>query len=159
MVNGIAILNATADDLPVILALQKLAYQSEAKIYQDYTIPPLLQNTTSLQREFDSGIILKAVVDGRIIGSVRACLKENCCYIGKLIVSPDLQDMGIGKRLMAGIEACYPNAGYYRLSTGVKSTKNIALYEKIGYAIIGQEPVTSNLTLVKMEKQTLIAEK
>jgi hypothetical protein len=34
---------AGVEDAGEILRLQKLAYQSEARIYNDYTIPPLLQ--------------------------------------------------------------------------------------------------------------------
>jgi hypothetical protein len=37
------ITQAAAADAAEILALQKLAYQSEAAIYQDYSIPPLTQ--------------------------------------------------------------------------------------------------------------------
>jgi hypothetical protein len=32
---------AAVDDAEAILALQRLAYQSEAAIYDDFTIPPL----------------------------------------------------------------------------------------------------------------------
>jgi hypothetical protein len=34
---------ATVSDAEEILALQKLAYQSEAEIYNDFGIPPLVQ--------------------------------------------------------------------------------------------------------------------
>ena len=38
------ITKALYSDLEEILALQKLAYQSEAELYDDYTIPPLTQS-------------------------------------------------------------------------------------------------------------------
>jgi hypothetical protein len=44
---------ATIQDADAILALQKLAYQSEAAIYADYTIPPLTQTLEELKAEFD----------------------------------------------------------------------------------------------------------
>jgi ribosomal protein S18 acetylase RimI-like enzyme len=48
-------------DAEEILALQKLAYQSEAEIYQDYTIPPLIQTLKEINTEFKNHIFLKAV--------------------------------------------------------------------------------------------------
>lgn len=39
----ITIIKATKKDAEEILKLQKLAYISEAKIYNDYSIPPLTQ--------------------------------------------------------------------------------------------------------------------
>jgi len=35
---------ANVVDAQEILALQKLAYQSEATIYNDYTLPPLMEH-------------------------------------------------------------------------------------------------------------------
>ena len=37
------ITQATAEDAAAILALQRLAYQSEAEVYGDFSIPPLTQ--------------------------------------------------------------------------------------------------------------------
>lgn len=36
-----AIMPAIPDDAPELLALQRLAYQSEARLYGDWAIPPL----------------------------------------------------------------------------------------------------------------------
>ncbi len=62
---------ANVNDAQEILSLQKLAYQSEAKIYSDFQIPPLLETLDELKMAFKSHIILKATFDGKIIGSVR----------------------------------------------------------------------------------------
>ena len=43
---------AMIDDAQEILALQKLAYQSEAEIYNDFTIPPLHQTLDEIKAEF-----------------------------------------------------------------------------------------------------------
>lgn len=87
--------------LEAILSLQKLAYRSEAEIYDDFTIPPLTQTLEGIKKDFERQIFLKAVTDGRIIGSVRAFVKEGTCYVGRLIVHPDFQNQGIGTQLMA----------------------------------------------------------
>jgi predicted NUDIX family phosphoesterase len=46
---------ALIEDAPAILALQKLAYQSEARIHNDYSIQPLTQTLDELGSEFESG--------------------------------------------------------------------------------------------------------
>ena len=47
---------ALKTDLEQILDLQKEAYASEAQIYNDFTIPPLLQTLVDLENEFESNI-------------------------------------------------------------------------------------------------------
>jgi hypothetical protein len=80
---------ATVSDAEEILALQKLAYRSETEIYNDFNIPPMVQTLESIQKDFKNQVFLKALIDGRIIGSVRAYSKEGICYIGRLVVHPD----------------------------------------------------------------------
>ena len=98
---NIVITKATIKDAAEILKLQKLAYLSEAAIYNDYSIPPLVQTLVETCEDFENYTILKAISDGLIIGSVRGQLTEdNSCYIGRLMVHPDFQKRGIGSRLM-----------------------------------------------------------
>jgi len=47
------IIKADFEDLPKILDLQKLAYLSEAKIHNNYSIQPLLQTLDELEMEFE----------------------------------------------------------------------------------------------------------
>ncbi len=49
-VTGDEIAAATVDDAEIILALQRLAYQSEAAIYDDFTLPPLIETLEELQQ-------------------------------------------------------------------------------------------------------------
>lgn len=95
---------AKSKDAKEILDLQKLAYESEAEIYNDYTIPPLTQTLKDIRTDFESQVFLKASVDRRIIGSVRARTRQETCLIGRLIVHPDFQNHGIGTKLMTEIE-------------------------------------------------------
>jgi len=61
MVEQLEIIQATLEDAIEILVLQKLAYQSEARIYNDWTIPPLLQTAEEIQDEFSTHVFLKAI--------------------------------------------------------------------------------------------------
>ena len=148
---------AQTSDAPVILALQKLAYLSEAEIWQDYTIPPLTQTLEEIEQEFQNRTVLKVAVDGKIIGSVRAHLQEGTCYIGRLIVHPDFQNQGIGAKLLREIEGRFAQARRYELFTGEKSERNLYFYQKWGYRIFRKEELTDKVTLVFLEKKGCVA--
>ena len=145
---------AEAHDLPSILALQKLSYQSEAELIGDYTMPPLVQTLDGITDDFTNGIILKAVDnsgENAIIGSVRVRFVDGNLYIGRLIVDPTRQNQGIGSALLLAAEVLYPNARY-ELFTGSISTKNLYLYRKHGYVEFKREPLNSNADIVFLEK-------
>ncbi len=143
---------ACLDDAVEILALQYLAYRSEAILYDDWSLPPLKQTLEELKAEFNSHKILKASVDNKIIGSVRAQLKDGTCHIGRLIVHPDYRRRGIGSRLMTRIEEFFSAARRFELFTGSKSEGNIRLYESLGYKIFRKADLSANVTLVFLEK-------
>ena len=63
------IIKAELSDLKEILALQYLAYQSEAALFGNKDILPLKQTLEELTVEYNDGLILKMVSDGKIIGS------------------------------------------------------------------------------------------
>lgn len=143
---------ANKADLKAILELQYLAYQSEARLFNDQDIPPLKQTLEDIESEFENGIVLKAIDEnGNIVGSVRAFDENGSAYIGKLMVQPDLQGNGIGTQLLSAIEREYPDHRY-ELFTSTRSIGNIRLYERLGYRIFKQVVVTDELQFVYMEK-------
>jgi ribosomal protein S18 acetylase RimI-like enzyme len=146
------ITKAQKSDAGEILRLQRAAYQSEAEIYKDDSIQPLTQTLEDTLAEFDNGIVLKAVADDKIIGSVRAHEKDGTVFIGKLMVLPDSQNQGLGRKLLQAIEKEFQDRRY-ELFTGDKSIRNIALYKKCGYAVFKKEEVAPGLVMVYMEKQ------
>lgn len=144
---------ASIVDAEEILSLQKLCYLSEAEIYSDHTIPPLLQTMDEILADFQKYFFLKVVKDGKIIGSVRARISSpGTGYIGRLIVHPDFQNQGIGTRVMDEIEQIFAECDRWMLMTGHLSEKNIHLYEKRGYKIFKTEKLTPELNLVYLEK-------
>ncbi len=149
---------ATRSDAEEVLSLQKLAYRSEAEIYNDFSIPPLLQTLEEIGKDFENQVFLKTVLDGKIIGSVRAFAREGTCYIGRLIVHPDFQNQGVGAELMRGIEETFKEARRFELFTGHKSKKNLHLYEKLGYRVFKTVKANERLTIVFLEKITLSKE-
>jgi ribosomal protein S18 acetylase RimI-like enzyme len=139
-------------DIAEILTLQKLAFQSEAKLFNDYLIIPLTQSIESIEEDFKNNLYLKAVHNGKIIGSIRAYVKENICYIGRLFVHPDHQNKGIGKSLMYHIEELFNSCKKYSLFTAKRVSKNLYFYNKLGYSIVREEKINENLTFVYYEK-------
>lgn len=137
-------------DLEKILALQKEAYISEAGLVGDYFIKPLVQTLEEMTEEFKKGLFLKAVEDGKIVGSVRAQKRGGKVYISKLMVSPALWGQGIGTRLLEAVEQRFPLLNK-ELYTSEKSVRNIALYKRNGYYETRRENM-GNYDMVFLEK-------
>ena len=144
---------ANVSDAEEILSLQKLAYRSEAEIYNDFNIPPLLQTLGEIKKDFENQFFLKAIVEGKIIGSVRAFEKKGTCFVGRLIVHPDFQNRGIGTKLINEIEKIFYTSERVELFTGDKSERNLYLYQKLGYQIFKTARITDQTMIVFLEKQ------
>ena len=138
-------------DLREILDLQYLAYQSEAELFGSRDIPPLRQTLEEVADEYENGIILKMTDGGKIIGSVRAYERDGTVFIGKLMVHPDYRHKGFGSMLLSEIEGCFPGRRC-ELFTSTRSTDNIRLYRKMGYAEFARRNMTDELQFVYMEK-------
>jgi len=184
---GIQIEEAVCADAEEILALQRRAYQSEAAIYDDYSLPPLLETLEEIRDRFRDHLFLKAVRGERIVGSVRAreededsessikasSLKSQdsglqtpdsslgsaaarqegrVCHMARLIVDPQIQNQGLGARLLLEVEARFPGARRFELFTGHKSERNLYLYQKLGYRVWKTEFVHERLDLVYLAK-------
>lgn len=146
---------ACLKDMPEILALQKIAYLSEAEIYQDFMIPPLIQTLEEIEEDFKKQIFLKAIEQGMIVGSVRGYLENGTCHIGRLIVRPERQNKGMGTSLMKAMERQFQDAVRYELFTGEKSMRNLSLYQKLGYRVYNNRRLSDRVRLLYLEKWNL----
>lgn len=151
------IIPAKMEDLENILRLQKECYQTEAELYNDFNIPPLVQSLESVKEDFTEGtLFLKGVKDGNILGSVRGFSRNGTAYIGRLIVKKEFQNNKIGQRLMQAIESRLDDCSRYELFTGHRSEKNIKLYQKLGYQEFKRQLINDRLTLVYLEKMNKV---
>ena len=67
--------------------------------------------------------------------------KSEVWDIGRIMVAPDLQGRGIGRQLLTAIEqAAPPDVTGYVLFTGAGSARNIRMYKKAGYRLLGEDP-------------------
>ena len=147
---------AKVEDASSILNLQKKAYQTEAEIYQDWNIPPLNQTLDELKGEFKDQCILKAVMNTeknylKTVGSVRAIEEGDVIQIGRLMVDPEFQGLGIGKKLLDAIERIYPERRL-ELFTGHLSLDNLRLYQKLGYVFFKEKQIHQNLKFIYLYK-------
>lgn len=147
----ISIERAEPTEAESILALQYLAYQSEAILYNNFALPPLAESLDDLTRLFRTHIFLVARTDQKILGSVRAATTNGRCHVGRLMVHPNYQRHGVGARLLAAIEDAFPEAPAYELFTGNLSEGNLRLYHRVGYVEFKREPVPPH-QLVFLEK-------
>jgi ribosomal protein S18 acetylase RimI-like enzyme len=144
---------AEPTDAGAILALQKLAYQSEARLYDDWSLPALTQTIESLLDELAHSVVLKAMSGDHLVGSVRAKSDAGICAIGRLAVHPGHQGQGIGSLLLREIEARFDEVEKYELFTGSKSEANIRLYQRHGYAVTRTEPLSPAVAITFLEKR------
>jgi ech hydrogenase subunit C len=148
-------LRAEKADAPELLALQKTAYQSEAEIYGDDSLPPLQQTLEEMQQDFarPGQIFLKTVVNGKIIGTMRGYAENDSAFLSRLLVHPYFQGRGIGHRLVAEMEKSFPTVKRFEVFTGQKSERNLAQFRKLGYQEFKTAPFTPAITWVYLQKE------
>ena len=144
---------ACESDMREILELQRLAFFEVGVRYNDPDTTPLPQTLEELIEESKGQVFLKAVHEGKIIGTVRGRLDGNVCRVSKVMVHPDRQNRGIGRMLMASIEKEF-DVSVFELRTGHLDERTISLYKKLGYVLTGEkEKISDTLWFVRMRKE------
>jgi ech hydrogenase subunit C len=146
---------AEINDAPAILGLQKIAYRSEAEIYGEDNLPAMQQTLEELQKDFarPEQVFLKAVVNGKIIGSVRGFPSDQATLVSRLIVHPFFQRHGIGQKLIEEIEKAFPASKRFEVFTGQRSEDNLRRLRKLGFQEFKTEPFKPALTWVHLQKE------
>ena len=109
------------------------AHMSEAEIYNNYSIGPLLETTDEIRKDCSMHVFLKAIKDNELVGSVRASRDIDTVFVGRLIVRPNCQNQGIGTMLVRSIEKYFEGAKRFESFAGQKSTISLRFYQKLGY--------------------------
>lgn len=146
---------ATQSDARKILTIQKIAYLSEAEIYDDYQIPPLTQSLAELESDFHTHVFYVAKANREIVGSVNLRAEGNTGMIGRLVVLPELQRQGIGSMLMDHVETNHADLEIFELFTGHKSERNLSFYHKRGYQECRRRGEHEKLELVFLRKRSV----
>ncbi len=162
---------AGTQDAAEILDLQKRAFVTEAQAHGNWEIEPLRQTLDAVVADFGSHTFLKAVDGGdggalgdgaigggAIVGSVKFRELDGCVWVGKLIVDIACRGRGLGRRLLAEVEALNPGAARFQLFTAASSDHNIRLYESVGYRVVREfrDPAQDGFTMVEMIKSAKV---
>ena len=147
------ITKATLQDISSLTTLINSAYRGETSKKGWTTEAHLLEGKRTTEEELTEIILnpkntfLKFTDNEQIIGSVLLVEKEHQLYVGMLTVSPELQNGGIGKKMLAEAEVHAKTLGLSTLSMTVVSvrTELIAWYKRHGYVDTGErEPFPSS---------------
>ncbi|MBN6054042.1 GNAT family N-acetyltransferase [Nonomuraea sp. RK-328] len=149
---GVEIQRAEEADAGEILTVQRAAYVTEAQLYGDPFIPPLVESVEQVREAIRGGVVLKAVDGGRVVGSVRGRVSGATCLVGRLVVAPDRQGRGLGTTLLRTLHEQVPEASAFDLFTGHLSEGNLRLYRRLGYRETRRERMDDHLTLVHLRR-------
>jgi tRNA (guanine37-N1)-methyltransferase len=135
------IVPARPGDAGELLTLQRACWVQEALANDSLAdIPALHESLADVQEWMGTWSTWVVRSEGRLVGAVRGRLEETpggpAWDIGRIMVVPDLQGRGLGRALLAHIEAvATPEATSYLLFTGARSADNIRMYKKAGYRV------------------------
>ena len=141
--SGLEITPAVPADAPELLVLQRCCWLEEARLAESFALPPLLEDLDDVRRALADWMTW-VVRDpaGRLVGSVRArrsppveaAHSDVRWEIGRLMVAPDLQGRGLGRRLLEHAESMAPqDAGALVLIAGASNAANHRRYRRAGY--------------------------
>ncbi|KOV64443.1 acetyltransferase [Streptomyces sp. AS58] len=154
---SVIISEATDQDAEQIFKLQYLCFQSEAALYGNYRIDPLVQSLDSVRQELATDCVFVARLGDEVVGSVRGTVTEDgSASISRLCVHPRLQGHGIGARLLRAAESALAEqrgAKKFVLHTGHRSENNLRLYRRVGYQTVGTSQGTDGVPMIVLEKQ------
>ncbi|WP_291286540.1 GNAT family N-acetyltransferase [Flavobacterium sp.] len=137
---------ATLADIPVLNILINSAYRGETSKKGWTTEANLLEGKRTNEEELTQTIqnpkntILKYTENNTVIGSVLLVEKGQQLYLGMLTVSPELQNSGIGKKMLAEAENHAKALGLSSIIMTVISVREelIAWYKRHGYVDTGE---------------------
>jgi ribosomal protein S18 acetylase RimI-like enzyme len=155
----VVIAAAHPDDAGELLTVQRAAYLVEAQRYDDPHIAPLTETLDEVRAAIAGDpLVLVARTPtprgDRLVGSVRGSVIDGTGRVARLAVAPDLHGHGIGRRLLAAVEAALaPRVTRFELFTGAHSDGNLHLYRTAGYVDLGHRPTPEGPGLTYLEKR------
>lgn len=144
---------ATEADAGEMMTLQRAAFVTEAQLYGDPGVAPLVETLADIRSVIASAIVISGRLGDRMVAAGRVMVRDSVGHIGRLVVAPDLQGQGIGRALLAAVEsACADQVDAYALFTGERTASNLHLYHSAGYVDTHTEHLRGVLTFVHMRK-------
>ena len=146
------IIPAAPDDAAAILDIQRRAFAQEARLSDNWEIPPLTETLDNVTAHIQSQTVLTARDETDIIGSVRGIVAGAVCTVRGLSIEPAHQGRGIGSSLLRAIEIAHPHVTHFELTTNTVMEGNVRFYERHGYRITELTRYSDRITLAQMRK-------
>ena len=146
------IVPAQLDDAPALLALQRIAFDPEARACNDWAIPPLQETLDGVREHIRTAMVLKAVDGDRLLGAIRGIVSGDACLIRVLAVAPEAQGRGLGAGLLAAIEDAHPQVARFDLTTNLMMPRNLRFYLRHGYDVVEQIQHSPTIRLAFLRK-------
>ena len=146
------IVPASLEDAPALLAMQKIAFEPEARACQAWDIPPLQETLEGVREHIRMATVLKAVEGERLLGAIRGIVSGGTCLIRVLVVAPDAQGRGLGARLLQAIEDAHRQVERFELTTNMIMVGNVRFYLRHGYEVVEQLQHAPTIRLAFMRK-------
>lgn len=141
---------AMRSDVGEIFTLQRACWVQEALANQTLAIPALHESYDDVLASLEIWDTYIVRQEGRLIGSVRGRLDGREYEIGRLMVAPDRQGRGLGRRLLQHIMHTAPAGTPFVLTTGAQSVDNQRMYRAAGFEISG--PQGDDAGVVRMRR-------
>ncbi len=133
--------HAAPADVGELFVLQMCCWVQEMHANPGVRIPALHEDLDDVRRSLGEWTWLVLRRAGRLVAAARGRADGETWDVGRLMVAPDLQGQGLGRFMLAEIEAAAPpGVTSYSLFTGASSTDNIRMYKKAGYRLRGDGP-------------------
>jgi len=134
-IEGAVTRRAVPDDASEVLVLQRCCWVDEAIANETLEIAALHESLEDVRAWLNDWTTSCVRIAGRLVGAVRARREGSSWEIGRLMVAPDLAGQGLGRWLLRLAEEQAPaDVESITLFTGAQSTRNIAMYERAGFA-------------------------
>jgi N-acetylglutamate synthase-like GNAT family acetyltransferase len=133
---------AEESDFDTIMDMVNRAFRVES-----YFISGERLNRERLRWYYENGRFLVAEENGVLAGCVYVELHSDHGYLGLLSVEPSHQKAGLGRRLNAAAEEFAREMGSHRMELTVVNlrTELPPIYEKLGYTVVGTEPIRKEM--------------
>lgn len=152
----ICLVQARAEDAPVVQAMQQTAFAELLEKYQDYDMSPATESLEKIKWKIThpSSYYYFIRIGEKIVGGIRIVDTGDGSRkrISPLYIIPDYRGMGYAQAAMMEAERIH-GANHWQLDTILQETGNCYLYEKMGYHQTGHQTVIKeNMTIVDYEK-------
>jgi len=154
-VPAIQIEPATAGDAETLTEVSRRAFEHDVDYGSpDVCGPPGYDSPAWQRRMMKNGRYYKILENNRIVGGlILFRLKGEKAEFGRVFLEPDCQNRGIGSRALDFAESAFPDVKHWALDTPSWNLRNQHVYEKAGYAKVGEIEAGDGFVLFKYEKR------